>query len=63
MAFRAFGLFFTVDEGLELVIAFLADVLVNGHIHSDSTSEPPLLKSICGEFANLKVPRGAVSAR
>lgn len=32
MAFRALGLVFSVDEGLELVMAFFADVLVNRHV-------------------------------
>jgi hypothetical protein len=31
VALGAFGFFFAVDEGLELVLALLADVLEDGH--------------------------------
>jgi hypothetical protein len=54
MTFRALGFFFAVDQRLKLMVAFFTDVLVNGH----KRSRPPLLESICGEFANLKIPRG-----
>jgi hypothetical protein len=49
VALWALGFFFAVDEGFEVMIAFLADVLEDGH--GDSRY---LLESICGEFANLK---------
>jgi hypothetical protein len=32
VAFGAFGLFLAVYQGFELVVAFLADVFVDGHI-------------------------------
>ena len=54
VTFRAFGFFLAVNERLELVMAFLADVLEDGHERLQY-----LLESICGEFANLKFqPRG-----
>ncbi len=51
MAFGALGFFLAVDESLELVMAFLADVLEDGH---ESLRIEPLLESICGEFANYQ---------
>ena len=53
MAFRALGLFFSVEQSLELVIALLTDVLVNRHGRLRY-----LLESICGEFANIKTGPG-----
>ncbi len=49
MALRAFGFFFAVHKRLELMVTFLADVLVNGHKRLRY-----LLESICGEFANRR---------
>lgn len=49
MAFWALGLIFAIDKSLELVMAFLADVFVNGHTQLRIQC---LLKSIRGEFAN-----------
>jgi hypothetical protein len=57
VAFGALGFFFAVDESLKLVIAFLTNVLVNGHGQLRH-----LLESICGEFANLKFPSPAFAA-
>src|SRR5580658_1525826 len=51
MAFRALGLLFAVDEGFELVLAFLADVLEDRH-----GQLLLLLESIYGEFANSGFP-------
>jgi hypothetical protein len=49
VAFGAFGFFFAIDQGLELMMALLADIFVNGHGRLQY-----LLESICGDFANLK---------
>jgi hypothetical protein len=55
VAFRALGFLFAVDEGFEAVIAFLADVLEDGHERLQIQS---LLESICEEFANQFANRG-----
>ncbi|HYK90251.1 MAG TPA: hypothetical protein VE398_15860, partial [Acidobacteriota bacterium] len=51
MAFGALGFFLAVDKRLELVMAFLTDVLEDGH---ESLRIESPLESICGEFANYQ---------
>jgi hypothetical protein len=54
LALRALRFLFAEDQSLELVLAFLADVLKDGHENSAKKIAVFYLKSKCGYFANTR---------
>jgi hypothetical protein len=55
LALRALGFLLAENQSLEFVLAFLADVLKDGH-EENSTKKTAVfyLKSKCGYFANTR---------